>query len=323
MKKILLIQTAFIGDVILSTPILEALNKHYKNSEIDVVVRKGNETLFRGHPFIKRVLVWQKTESKYKNLMFLLIAIRRQKYDLVINCQRFAASGFLTAFSKGKVKIGFEKNPFARFFTYKIPHQIGKGQHECERNLALLNPLGIQGDKRPRLYPPEAKIIPKKPYICIAPSSVWFTKQWPAQKWVELIRSFKIPYEVFLLGAASDKDLCEEIKSQVQDFDVKNMCGEFDLLQSAAFMGGAVMNYVNDSAPMHLCSAVNAPVSVVFCSTVPEFGFGPLSDNSTSIEVKEKLDCRPCGLHGYKACPKGHFNCAEKIEISQLLRFTE
>ena len=75
------------------------------------------------------------------------------------------------------------------------------------------------------------------------------------------------------------------------------------------------MNYVNDSAPLHIASAMNAPVTVYFCSTEPSFGFGPLSDNKTIVEVKEKLNCRPCGLHGKESCPKGHFNCGLKIEI--------
>jgi heptosyltransferase-2 len=98
-----------------------------------------------------------------------------------------------------------------------------------------------------------------------------------------------------------------------------NHSGQLSFLQSAALMKDAVMNYVNDSAPMHFASAVNAPVTAVYCSTIPAFGFGPLSDERFIVEVKAPLDCRPCGLHGYRACPLGHFNCAYKIEERQLL----
>jgi len=79
------------------------------------------------------------------------------------------------------------------------------------------------------------------------------------------------------------------------------------------------MNYLNDSAPMHFASAVNAPVTAVYCSTIPGFGFGPLSDKKFILETKQLLDCRPCGLHGYKACPRGHFHCAWHIADEQLL----
>ena len=79
------------------------------------------------------------------------------------------------------------------------------------------------------------------------------------------------------------------------------------------------MNYVNDSAPMHIGSAMDAPVTAIYCSTVPEFGFGPLSTNSRILQTDENLSCRPCGLHGYTSCPKGHFDCASKINMEELI----
>ena len=79
------------------------------------------------------------------------------------------------------------------------------------------------------------------------------------------------------------------------------------------------MNYVNDSAPMHFASAVNAPTAAIYCSTVPSFGFGPLSTKAVVIEIQEPLACRPCGIHGHAACPEGHFNCALHIKDEQLL----
>lgn len=319
MNKILVIQTAFIGDVILATPILEALHAAYPNANIDILVRKGNQTLFAGHPFLKNAFVWDKSKGKYKNLFLLRIAIRRQKYDLVINCQRFAASGFLTAYSKAKIKIGFDKNPFSRKFTYKVPHEISNGMHECERNLELLKPLGITGIALPKLYPRPLEHTQEEPYVCIAPASVWYTKQFPEHKWIELIQKIGKQKLIFLTGGPSDAALCNRIMEKLPDYRIKNLCGQLNLLQSAAFMREAEMNYVNDSAPMHLCSAVNAPVTAIYCSTVPEFGFGPLSTQSKVVQTQEQLACRPCGLHGFKACPRGHFNCAETISPEQII----
>jgi heptosyltransferase-2 len=79
------------------------------------------------------------------------------------------------------------------------------------------------------------------------------------------------------------------------------------------------MNYVNDSAPMHIASAVNAPVTAIYCSTVPAFGFGPLSDVSFIVETDEKLACKPCGIHGLESCPEKHFKCALTIDTKKLL----
>jgi heptosyltransferase-2 len=313
-QKVLLIQTAFIGDVILATPIIEAIHQHSSAIQIDVLVRKGNESLFENHPFINEVIVWNKKENKYRNLFSLLQKIRKTKYSAVVNCQRFAAAGLLTVFSKATIKIGFDKNPFSAFFNYKLPHQINNGLHESARNMMLLQPLSIPGNIQPKIYPPKLNFEPARPYICLAPASVWFTKQWPAEKWVELIATFSEKHTIYLTGAPTDKALCDEIMEKSNRKNAINLCGKLNLLQSAALFKNAEMNYVNDSAPMHLCSAVNAPVTAIYCSTIPEFGFGPLSDNSHILQTKEKLSCRPCGLHGFKSCPEKHFKCAWGIE---------
>ena len=319
LHKVLVIQTAFIGDVILATPIIEALHQYSSAIKIDVLVRKGNESLFENHPFINEVIVWNKKENKYRNLFSILQKIRQEKYNAVLNCQRFASAGLLTTFSNAQVKIGFDKNPFSAFFNFRLPHQINNGLHECERNLSLLKPLSIQGNVQPKLYPPVLNFEPEQPYVCFAPASVWFTKQFPADKWVELIHTFPKNYSIYLTGAPSDNELCKGILQKANRASTYNLCGKLNLLQSAALFKGATMNYVNDSAPMHLCSAVNAPVTAIYCSTIPEFGFGPLSENSHILQTKVDLPCRPCGLHGFKSCPEGHFKCASTIEITEFI----
>lgn len=287
-------------------------------------MRKGNESLLKGHPHLREVLVWDKSR-KYASLRELLAKIRANRYQAVVNLQRFAGTGFLTAFSGAAQRIGFSQNPFSLFFTYKVAHQIG-GIHETERNLELLKPLGIPpGNLRPQLYPTPSdweKVGPfqQKPYMCLAPASVWFTKQLPAHQWVKLIQQLPFEGDLYLIGGAGDYDLCEQIRQAAGREHVQNLCGKFNLLQSAALMAKAAFNYVNDSGPMHLASAVDAPVCAVYCSTVPDFGFGPLSGRSAVVEVAEPLDCRPCGLHGHRKCPQGHFRCGENITTQQLIR---
>jgi len=321
--KVLVIQTAFIGDVVLATPVLEQLHRFYPDAQLDILLRKGNEGLFRGHPFLNHVLIWDKKQGKYRNLLRLIRALRQSRYDLVINCQRFGASGLLTALSGARQSIGFDKNPFSRLFSKRVAHKIGD-THEVQRNLALLESLGTVAETRPRLYPTaqdEAKTALLRQghtYICIAPTSVWFTKQWPAEKWTALIRRIPASVRVFLLGGPADAQACADIAAASAHPDVHNLCGHLSLLESVALMRDAAMNYVNDSAPMHFASSVNAPVCAVYCSTVPAFGFGPLSEQRYVIETPQPLECRPCGLHGYKACPKGHFACAMAIDPSIL-----
>ncbi len=320
-STILIIQTAFIGDVILATGLVEKLSSSYPKAKIDFLLRKGNEDLLKDHPKLRSVLIWNKKEGKIKNLVKLTGEVRNRNYDCVINVHRFGSSGLITAFSGSHLKIGFDKNPFSIFFDKKIRHVIGS-LHEIERNQMLIESITDQKAMPPRLYPSmrdeeSIKQYLNHPFVCIAPTSVWFTKQFPSDRWVELIRKLG-DVSIYLLGAPSDIQACETIRIKSNHERVVNLAGKLSFLQSAALMRHAKMNYVNDSAPMHLASSVNAPVTAVYCSTVPAFGFGPLSQKSFVIESKEKLDCRPCGLHGHKACPKGHFNCATTISIQAL-----
>jgi heptosyltransferase-2 len=325
MKKILVIQTAFIGDVVLATALIENLHQQLPEVKIDILVRKGNESLFESHPFLNQVLVWDKKNNKYQNWVGLLFKIRSRQYDVVLNAQRFAATGAWTAFSKAKIKIGFDKNPFSFLFTNTVVHQFSeKGQHEIDRNHQLLSCLFETKVAMPKLYPTasdELAVInyQQTPYLCIAPASVWFTKQFSSEKWVDLIN--QIPFEgpIYLIGGPGDKLLCDQILQKINRKSVVNLAGRLSFLASAALQKKAVLNYVNDSAPMHFASAVNAPVVAVYCSTLPDFGFGPLSDHSFIVQTNEALTCRPCGIHGKKQCPLKHFDCAKTIKMDQLI----
>ncbi len=327
-SSFLIIQTAFIGDVVLATALIEKIHLYYPDASIDFLLRKGNEGLLKGHPFLREVLIWEKKKDKQKNLYRLLKRIRTNKYDVVVNVQRFAATGMLTAFSGATETIGFNKNPFSPFFTKSVRHIVSTPErplHEIQRNQKLVEHFTDALPEKPKLYPTTAdrqKVAEykKSAYICVAPASVWFTKQYPAEKWISFIKQVPSIYSVYLLGAPGDNELCEHIRIQSGATErVVNLAGKLGFLESAALQEGAVMSYVNDSAPMHFASAMNAPVTAVYCSTLPSFGFGPLSDKSHIVEVKEKLACRPCGLHGRKACPLNHFDCAMKIKDEQLL----
>ena len=321
-KNILVIQTAFIGDAILASSLLEKLHTFFPTASITILVRKGNESIYENHPFLKEVIIWNKNKNKLKNLFNLLFKIRGNQYDCVINCHRYASSGILTGFSNAKHTSGFKQNPFSFLFNYNVKHIIGNGKHEIERYNQLIEEFTDNKIIKPKLYPSRTdfeviKPYQSEPFVCIAPASVWFTKQLPIKKWIELCNKINPDTTIYLIGAPNDKKICEEIISHSSHSKIVMLAGKLSLLQSCALMKNAKMNYVNDSAPLHLASSVNAPVTTFFTSTVPSFGFGPLSDNSKIIEVSN-LNCRPCGLHGFKNCPEKHFKCGNQININEI-----
>jgi heptosyltransferase II len=323
MKKILIIQTASIGDVILATALIESLHRSFPEAWLDLVVKKGNETLFHGHPFLHEVITWDKQSGKYTGFLRLLKKVRQTQYNLVINIQRFFLTGLLAVFSGANETRGFSKNPLSFLFTKSIGHVIGNNLHEVNRNHALIADIAGHGDLKPKLYPAisdEQRAAGYSTGTCytISPASLWFTKQYPVIKWVELIGKIPPGIQIFLLGAPGDTALCEEIISLSGHPGIISLAGKLSFLQSASLMKRARMNFTNDSAPMHLASAVNAPVTAIYCSTIPGFGFGPLSDNSKVVEIDGKLSCRPCGLHGYRSCPEKHFRCGLEIDAAKL-----
>lgn len=340
MHRILVIQTAFIGDVVLATALLENLHAAYPAATIDILVRAGAEELFIHHPYINQVHIWDKKKNKYQHLFQIIQTIRRIKYDVVINVQRYLATGIITVLSGAKKTIGFNKNPLSFLFSEVVKHAFGTAAHaagrsaeqdssatsihETSRNHALLASLTIAPVAKPALYPSATHFIAVQkyqsaPYICMSPGSVWETKKMPAKNWIDLINAVPTIYTIYLMGAPNETALCGEILSASSRGGVINIAGELNLLEAAALIKSANINYVNDSAPMHLASATNAPVAAIYCSTIPAFGYGPLSSVQFVIESLEPLPCKPCGLHGKTACPLGHFNCGNSITTAQLL----
>ncbi len=325
----MIIQTASIGDVVLATPLIEKLRVFFPGAAIDFLLKKGIESLFTSHPHLRKVMYWDKSADKYRNLLNLIHTIREQRYDVVVNVQRFASSGLITAMSGAGLKFGFSKNPFSLFYTRRIPHKISadpeKSRHETTRNLSLIDSITDAAHDFPiRLYPAGADYASvsqykTRRYICIAPTSLWYTKQFPQEKWIEFVSELDHDLYVYFLGAPADRDSCDDIIRRSGHPNCLNLAGRMSFLESAALMKDAAMNYVNDSAPQHFASAMNAPVTAIFCSTVPAFGFGPLSGNSEIVQIDDDLYCRPCGLHGFRQCPEGHFKCAHDIKIKQLL----
>ncbi|MEJ6588814.1 MAG: glycosyltransferase family 9 protein [Crocinitomicaceae bacterium] len=316
-KRFLIIQTAFIGDVILATPVINNLLSNIPDLEIDVLVKKENVSVLQGHKGIHQIYCLDKSR-KMSSSFELIRLFRKNKYDTVINLHRFASSGIITTFSGAKQKIGFDKNPFSIFYSKKYEHVIGDGTHEVDRNLRLISQWVTDPSRRPDLKIDENENenthdLKEEKYICLAPASVWATKEAPLEVWIKTIQNTSKEIKaIYLLGAPSDTEKCEGLAKATKHKQVINLCGKLNLRESASLMKDAAMNYVNDSAPLHLASSVNAPVTVFFCSTSPSFGFGPLSSNSSIIEVRN-LDCKPCGLHGHKNCPKGHFRCGKEL----------
>lgn len=333
-KTILIIQTAFIGDTILASHFARAVKNEYPDSKIHFFLRKGNESVIQGLPTIEKVWIWDKQGGKTKNLLKLISELREMRFDMVFNLHRHFNSGLVTMLMRSQFKAGFKQNPLSFFYTHRVNHLIphkslGGIWHEVQRNLQLLQMArpGYEIGDNSKIYKPELPLQEKNfskvepytsgEYFVIAPASVWFTKAWSEHKYRELTLELAKLGRVIFIGAPTDKDLCDRIRKDISN--TENLCGQLNLLDSAALMKKAKRVFVNDSAPLHLASCVNAKTTAIFCSTVQEFGYTPLADDSVVVDVGNTLSCRPCGLHGYKECPLKHFKCSEDIDVRKVV----
>lgn len=325
-KNILIIQTAFIGDVILALPLAQRLRQVFPDAMIHFLVRKGNEVLVEQRTDIDKVWIWDKKSQKSVNLLRIINKLREIDFDLVLNCQRFFSTGFLSAMMKTTERRGFQENPWSFTYTYRISHVKSNPSdihyiHEVERNLNLLEGICNTDLQKPtiQLQGKHRKKVEQylEPYVVLAPASVWFTKQWPEERWYELVAQMPKSIHCIIIGAPEDAPLAERILRYAHQG--LNLCGNLSLMESAALMENALRVISNDSAPLHLASSVNAPVTGIFCSTLPAFGFYPLSDDSRILESPKALKCRPCGLHGKKSCPEGHFKCGYNIHVQMVI----
>ena len=324
---ILVIQTAFPGDVILTLPLIQSIKKAFPRAQTDVVVTHLASGLLAHHPAIHDVLVYDKhgEDSGVGGFRRMVGLIRSRHYRMVFVPHRSLRSALLARMGSIPARIGFDKSAGNRFFTRVIHYD--PAVHETVRNLSLLDSY-IPPEKReqsPVLYPDEKDrqfigdlLVGKgaaagQNLIGIAPGSVWPTKRWPESYFIGLIRSLDDTRNTFvLIGGKEDAGLCERIRRGSESRYVVSTAGGCTFLQSAELIRRCKILISNDSAPMHLATAMGTPVIAIFGPTIPGFGFGPLNERDVVVEM-DGMSCRPCAIHGGKRCPIRTFDCMKQL----------
>jgi heptosyltransferase-2 len=329
----LVVQTSFLGDVVLTTPLIAELALQ---GPVDVVVTPAAAPLLQGNPDVRDLIVFDK----------------RGKHDGLIGLWRFAKGlarraggeprGTTTAYlAQGSYRsaalallagvperVGFETSTGRLLYTRRVRYRTNR--HHAERLWRLA--AGEQaGDPpaatiRPRLYPGNAERaavdavlerVPRDgvPLIAMAPGSIWRTKRWPA--FGGLAARLAKDHRIAIVGGAADVPLAAEIGRFAGASRVVDATGRLSLLASAELISRCVLLVTNDSAPQHLASAMATPTVTVFGPTVPEFGFGPLAPNSVTVG-NDALPCRPCHPHGPATCPLRHWKCMRELKTARV-----
>ncbi len=337
-KKILIFHTAFIGDIVLTLPLAQAVHARMPGSRISFVATPVASETLRNHPAIQEIIPYDKKgkDRGIAGMLRLAALLRNRRFDLAIVPHRSLRSAIIPWLAGIPRRIGFATSAAPILFSDKVDYR--RDRHEIGRDLDLLEPLGIvpPAGELPQLCPNEddRKIVQElldrrkaesasfdtSRLIALAPGSVWNTKRWPMESFRQLCRMLvEDGLSVVLVGGENDVALCERIAGGVESNKPFNAAGRLSLLQSAELIRRCMAAVSNDSAPMHLAVGVGTPVVAIFGATVPAFGFGPSGPRDRIMGV-EGLTCRPCGIHGGDVCPIGSFACMHGITPDQVYR---
>ena len=304
--RILIIQTAFPGDVILTLPLLQVLNKNYPGSKIDFLCIPATSTLLKNNKHINEVIIYDKRKTGSNDFQNLIKLLRSKKYDLIISPHRSFRSALISKLCGAKNTISFDSSSFSFLYDSKVKYR--QDIHEIRRNLSLLQPLGITEENiiKPELFISKKeeekiseflsldRIEENEKFICIAPGSVWFTKRFPEDKFIRVCDLLEdIATKIVMIGGETDRELAECIKKKSKNKNILNSAGRFTFTESAELIRRASVLITNDSAPLHLANSVGTKVIAIFGATVPAFGFYPYGKNDVVIEING-LKCRPC-----------------------------
>ncbi len=317
MQRILIVQTAFIGDVILITPLIKAVKEIFPDSSIDALVIPQTKSVLENNPDIRKIITFDKRENKLIAFSRTLKIIRQNHYSLCIIPHSSFTTALLTYFAGIKKRIGFDRWLAKYFLTDRLP--FSKNILRIQKNLSLLKPLSEKDfSLQTHLYPNSADILKVETeldslsrFIAIAPGSVWASKRWPKEYFIVLTQSLvKQGHSLVFTGSTQERELCEEI---IQSAGIKaiNFAGDMTLLQTAAIFQKAELVLSNDSGALHIANAMQTPVFAFFGPTVQSLGYYPFQPKDLVLETD--IPCRPCGSHGGNVCPLKHFKCMRNI----------
>lgn len=327
----LVIQTSFLGDVILTTPLIAELAKR---GPVDVLVTPTGAAALANNPHIRTVIPYDK-RGTYGAALGLWETIReiraRRPYDAAYLAQGSFRSGLIAMMTGATERIGFASSTGRVLYTRQLPYRPEKHHAERVWSLAMSECADppSRDQIRPRLYPTDddrtrIDMLLRRagstddPFVSLAPGSAWGTKRWPY--YPELARRLVDDYRIAIIGSRADSGLAAQITDGLPPERVINGVG-LPLLASAELIGRSRTIVTNDSAPQHLASAMGTPTLTIFGPTVPEFGFGPIAERH-AVAGHKSLSCRPCHRHGPQRCPLGHWRCMRELTpeyVSSLL----
>jgi heptosyltransferase II len=332
-QKVLVVQTSFLGDTILTLPLCSEIKRRFPETELSVLCSPQSAELLSDYPDIDEVIADDKKRADrgWSGLWRKANFLKRKGFTMAICPHKSLRSALLLFLARIPHRIGFRQS--RGWYLFQVRVDRDGSRHDVERNLSILSafdipledcrrhvefPINAWAEERIEQLFRSLSIDPAKPIIGMNPGSVWQTKRWATESFARLIDLLKTQTdcEVVLFGGPEDTGTVAHIQ-QLSRAPVVSLAGKTSLRELPAALSRCRVFVSNDSGPMHIAVARGVPVVAIFCATTPSLGFYPYS--SRSVVVEKKLSCRPCGLHGGRRCPLGTADCIRLIQPEAVL----
>lgn len=322
--KILIVRFSSIGDIVLTSPVVRALKEQLQDAEIHYLTKEAFSEIPEANVHISKVYTITKSIDE------VVHQLKKETYDWVIDLHNnIRTKGLKTKLrrpSKTFKKLNLEKWLLVKTKVNKLPKV-----HVVDRYFETVRHLGILSDGKSGDFfiEPKNEIdldmfgLTAKGYVAVAIGAQHETKCLPVTKLVAIIEELDFP--VALIGGPSDQEKAQKILSLVSS-KVVDTCGKLNLQQSASLVKQSARLITHDTGMMHIASCFDLPMTTVWGNTVPDFGMYPYLPNQShlfTVHQVEGLKCRPCSKIGHNSCPKKHFDCMMKQNISDIVNPSE
>lgn len=332
--RVLVVQTSFLGDTVLTLPLLSEIKRRFPNSNLSLLCTPLGQELLSDHPALDEIIVddKKKRDRGWIGLWRKAKLLRRKGFTMALCPHKSFRSGLLLFLARIPFRVGFAQSRSSFLFHVRVNRDAE--QHDVERTLSILEGLGIRTEACERVLdlPIRAgtreKVIHEfqslgldtsRMLVGLHPGSVWATKRWSAAGFAQLIRMLKerYPCEILLFGGPDDAAVIDEVQKLCGGSGV-SLVDRIALHELPAALGLCSVLITNDSGPMHIAVAEDVPVVAIFCATTPALGFYPYS--SKAVVLDKDLPCRPCSAHGGRRCPLGTEDCIRLIRPEHVYR---
>ncbi len=300
--KILVIRLSAMGDIVLTTPVIRALNQQLK-AKIDFLTKPQYVSLLEGNTYINRIF------SLNDKVDFL----QKNKYDYVVDLQNNLRSWKIRNKIQTKSFV-FNKKSLRRYLLIYFGIDLLKN-HVVDRYFATVASLNVVNDNQGLDFNVSSSIKPEfntsQSYIAWCIGGTHNPKKLSAMQITQVVSKLKIP--VVLLGGNNDLDIAEEIINNVECKSVYNFCGKLSVQESSYLIKKSKMLLTNDTGMMHIASALKMPIISFWGCTKPSLGFTPYMTDPSSIKIISKRSAKPCSKHG-RHCKYGKNGCIKEID---------